>query len=68
MSYDASLLYSKVKVTHITPIPVSKWTGRPLICVCLYHHDYTILSFINTVIDIVITGWKMKLYQNERNS
>jgi hypothetical protein len=49
MSYDASLLYSKVKVTHITPIPVSKRTGRPLICVCLYHHDYTILSFINTI-------------------
>jgi len=56
MSYDASLLYSKVKVTHITPIPVSRRTGKPLICVCLYHHGYTILSFINTVIDIVITG------------
>jgi hypothetical protein len=56
MSYDDNLLYSKVKVKHETLIPVSRRTGRPLICFYLYHHGYTILGFINAVIDIVITG------------
>jgi hypothetical protein len=59
MWYDDNLLYSKVKVKHETLIPVSRRVDLSYVfAFYLYHHGYTILGFINAVIDIVLTGWK----------